>query len=280
MPPRNRRYDAAVIPSAYLRLFRPLDSFPEDERREWERFIVSGGPPRTVAQVTPRGARELGDFGQHAAIHGLADRAERQRPARARDRILRLRILAGIISLREQAPRELIDAYVPEAQVRRAARELARLRRRDPHAAPSILQSPWHVPVRWFLLVDDPERRLREVRPGEFQISYWTPIGHAKRRVEKALAAIRRTDLAPLVPMVRELAQWLSGFAPESVVELDYAEVSALFTWDELDNDHSGHDIQEAIDALTRPGGMAQAADLYQGVANRWAETLNRESLN
>jgi len=270
-----------VIPSAYLRVFRPLDAFPEGERGEWERLIVSGGPPRTARPVyrdEPTRGRHLGLLasaqGEHADVR-LVDGRYFVCPWRTR-----LRILAGIISLREQAPREMVDAYVPESQVRRAARELARLRRREPNAAPSILQTPWHVPVRWFLLVDDPERRITEERPGEFRLSYWTPIGSAKRRVERALAAIRRTDLAPLVPMVRELAQWLSGFAPESMVELDYAEVSALFTWDELDDDHSGRDIQMAIEALGGPGGIVRAADLYQTVAGRWADAMSRESLN
>lgn len=192
----------------------------------------------------------------------------------------RLRILAGILSLRESAPPEMADSFVPEAEARRAARELARLRRRDPSVAPSILQSPWHVPVRWFILVDDPERRLVETASGEFRLHYWTPIATARKRADRALQVLRRSELSPISEPARELAEWLSSFPKGSMVELDYASVSSMFTWDELDNDHSGRDIQEAIEALARPGGMAQAADLYQTVANRWAETLNRESLN
>ena len=270
-----------MIPSAYLRVFRPLDSFPPDERRTWERFIADGGAPPTARPIY-RDEPTQGPFigmlssaqGEHADI-----RVEEGRhwvcPWRTR-----LRILASIISLRDTAPAELAEAYVPESHVRRAARELARLRRRDPSAAPSILQSPWHVPVRWFLLVDENERRLTEVRPDEFRLSYWTPLPLARRRVERALSAIRRTDLAPLAPMVRELAQWLTSFDPASAVELDYAEVSNLFSWDELDNDHSAQEIQESVEALGGSDGMARAAELYQGVANRWADAMSRESLN
>jgi hypothetical protein len=66
------------------------------------------------------------------------------------------------------------------------------------------------------------------------------------------------------------------------MVELDYASVSSLFTWDELDDDHSGRDIQEAVEAIGTPGvrGMARAAELYQSVADRWAEAMFRESMN
>jgi len=31
-----------------------------------------------------------------------------------------------------------------------------------------------------------------------------------------------------------------------------------------LDDDHSAKEIQEAVDAISEPGGMAQAAELYQ----------------
>src|SRR5207302_11222850 len=40
---RERGYHAAVIPCAYLRVYRPLDSFDERERADWERYILSGG---------------------------------------------------------------------------------------------------------------------------------------------------------------------------------------------------------------------------------------------
>ena len=39
-----------MIPCAYLRVYRPLDGFPEAERAHWERFIVAGGHP-TLARI-------------------------------------------------------------------------------------------------------------------------------------------------------------------------------------------------------------------------------------
>lgn len=271
-----------MIPSAYLRVFRPLDSFPPDERGRWERFIAEGGAPPVLRPVYRDGpTQKQRHVGLLASAEGefadvrMVDGIQYVCPWRTR-----LRILAGILSLRESAPPEMADTFVPESEARRAARELARMKRREPLVAPSILQSPWHVPVRWFILVDDPEWRLAETPSGEFRLSYWTPIATARKRAERALHVLRRSELAPIAEPVRELAEWLSSFSSGSVVELDYGSVSSLFTWDELDNDHSGRDIQEAIDSLSRPGGMAQAVELYQTVANRWAESLNRESLN
>jgi hypothetical protein len=275
-----------VIPCAYLRVFRPLETYTEEERLRWERYILSGGAPPSPRPIYRDEATQMqGHVGLLASEEGdyaeirLVDGSYYICPWRTK-----LRILAGILSLRgslrESAPPEMIDAFVPEAEARRAARELARLKRRDPSVGPAMLQSPWHVPVRWFILVGEEERRLIETRPGEFRLFYWTPIGKAKRRADRALQVLRRSELAPVAQLVRELAQWLSAFHPQSVVELDYAGVSSLFSWDELDNDHGGQEIQEAVEALAEPGGMARAAELYQVVANRWADAMSRESMN
>jgi hypothetical protein len=189
-------------------------------------------------------------------------------------------VLASILSFRESAPDEVAEAFVPEGEARRAARELARIKRREPSAAPSMLQSPWHVPIRWFVLVDEQERHLSEDAPGHYRLHYWTPIGMARKRADRALLALRRSDMASVAELVRDLAQWLGSFHPRSALELDYASVSTLFTWDELDNDHSGREIQEAIEAIGRQGEMGRASELYQAVAWRWAEVRSRESLN
>ena len=66
---------------------------------------------------------------------------------------------------------------------------------------------------------------------------------------------------------------------PRSILELDYGSVADLFTWDELDNDHSAGEIQEAISALSG-GNLARSIEVYQGVAARWAEVRSHESLN
>ena len=263
-------------------MFRPLGTFPESERAEWERFILSGGPPRTgrpvyrdEASVKDRHVGLLASAeGEYADVR-FVDGEHYICPWRTR-----LRVLSSLLSLRDSAPEEVAEAFVPEGEFKRAARELARMKRREPFAVPSMLQSPWHVPIRWFILVDDPERRLVETGPDEFRLFYWTPVAMAKRRAERALQILRRTELSPLAQLVQEMAEWLSAFHPKSVLELDYASVSTLFTWDELDDDHGGHEIQEAVEALSEPGGMARAAEAYQSVANRWADAMIRESLN
>ncbi len=273
-----------VFPSAYLRVFRPLDTFHDAERGRWERFILSGGaPPAQRPVYRDEASADEGRIGLLASAEGeLADIRLVEGTYYVCPWRTRLRVLTSILSIRESAPADVVDAFFPEGEAKRAARELARLKRKDPHAIPSILQSPWHVPIRWFLLVGEEERHLVPSGPGEFRLYYWTAIAVAKKRAERAMQVLRRSDLAPLTQLIQEMADWLRAFHPSSFVELDYGSVSSLFSWDELDDDHGGRDIQEAIDALAQrgPGGMARAGELYQAVATRWADAMARDSMN
>jgi hypothetical protein len=263
-------------------VFRPLETYTGRERAHWERYVASGGRPpiaRARYRDEPTAAeRRVGILspadGEHAEIR-LVDGRHYLCPWNTR-----LRVLTAALSFRDSSPTEIVDVFLPETEVRRIARELARLRRRDPQATTTIMQSPWHVPIRWFVLVDESERRLTEVSSGAYRLSYWTPVGLARNRAERALRALHRSDLMQLSPFVHELLRWLQPFPPESRLELDYGSIASLFTWDELDDDHSGRDIQLAVEALGRPGGTARAGELYEGVAGRWAEVMSRESMN
>lgn len=270
-----------MIPCAYLRVFQPLPAFRAKERAHWERYIVAGGPPRPLRPVyRERSSAPAGRIGLLSSAEGdhadirLIDGVYHVCPWRTR-----LRVLASLLSLRESSAPEVAEALVPEAEARRAGRELARLRRRDPSSVPFMLQSPWHVPIRWFVLVDAEDRRLVQRDDGRYRLYYRADVPSARRRAERALAALRRAELSLVSDLVQDLARWLSAFHAGSVVELDYDGVSDLFTWDELDDDHSARDVQGAIAALMQ-GDVVRAGELYQGVAGRWAEVRTHESLN
>jgi hypothetical protein len=269
---------ASLVPSAELRVFQPLDAFPPDEQAHWERFIVGGGPLRAAR---PRWLQRIGNHGL-----GLLLPAE---PDGASVRVLegtyyvcpsrtRLRVLAAMLAFREAAPIDGADDFVPDRARRRARRELSRLRRRHPDTISFIMQSPWHVPVRWFVLFDDDERRL-EADGERFRLRYRTTVRKARRRAERAAPVLRSTDLGPLAEVIVELTEWLSAFDPRSLLELDYGGLANVMTWDELDDDHSAREVADAIRALGADD-LAQAADVYQGVVARWAELRGREGLN
>ncbi len=277
---RAPRYHAPVVGSAYLRVFQPLEAFPERERLGWERFIVQGGHLRAGRPVYRE--RPTSFEGRMGLLTAEEDWAE-VRFVDGRWYVCpwrtRLRVLASLLSLRESVPVEMADALVPETEARRVARELARIRRRDPTAVPTMLQSHWHVPVRWFVLFSGQERHIEEREEEGFRLHYWTSLPQARKRAARAIEILGSGDLGQVGEIVQELDGWLSRFDTRSAVELDYADLSHQFGWNELEEDHSAREIQEALDAL-EAGEPERAADLYQAVAARWAEARIRESLN
>jgi hypothetical protein len=267
-----------VVPSAELRIFQPLDAFPADERGHWERFIVGGGllRPRRAAYRQQLGEHGLGvvmPVEPDAASIRVLDGAYYVCPWRTR-----LRVLAAMLAFREAAPIDGAEAFVPDRARRRASRELSRLRRRRPGAISFIMQSAWHVPVRWFVLFDDDERRLEPFGDGH-RLRYRTTVRKALRRAERAIPVLRKTDLGPLAEVIVELAEWLTAFDSRSLLELDYGGLASTMTWDELDDDHSAREVRDAIRALGSEE-FARAAEVYQSVIARWAEVRGHETLN
>ena len=267
-----------MVPSAELRAFQPLERLPAKEQAHWERYILAGGPVPTARpmyrqHVTGERVGILSPAEGEGALVRLVDGAYYVCPLRTR-----MRVLSGLLAFRESKPFDGAEAFVPANEAKRAAKDLAKLRRRRSSAVASILQSPWHVPIRWFVLFEDEERRIVE-RDGRHRLSYLTTTRRAMRRAEKAVPALRRSDLGPVAEMIVELYRWLGAFDPGSLVELDYAGLCAFMTWDELDDDHSARDVQEALRALGSEE-LPRSAELYQSVIARWAEVRNHESLN
>jgi hypothetical protein len=269
-----------MVPSAYLRVFQPIDAFDAEERAHWERYLLHGArSPAIRARYRDRvhgdglGIMTPAD-GEHADVR-IVDGRTFVSPWR-----VRLRVLAGMLAFRESAPLEdLTDGFVSKADARKAGRELSRMRRRNPNSISFTHQSPWHVPIRWFVFFDDTERRLRDDEHGRLRLRYRTTTRRAMRRAEDAVPALRRADLGPISEYILDLHQWMATFDHLSILELDYASLSDLMTWDELDDDRSVRDVNEALAALQRYD-YSPAADIYQGVLGRWAEIRSREVLN
>jgi len=271
-------YHAEMIATAYLRVFLPLDAFPAAERARWSREIAEGPGDRPRR----RSYRTSWTTGRLGVIVAEEDRAD----VRLVDETwyvcpwrTRIRTLASLLSLRDSVPAEVAEALVPEVEARKAARELARIRRRHPGAVPTLLQSAWHVPVRWFALVSDEERRIEQRPDGGYRLSYRTRVAPARERAEETLKILRDHDLDLVADLVEDLVAWLSVFPPEALVELDYGDVSDLFAPLDLDDDHSARDLRASLEALAA-GDVDRAGELYQTVAMRWAEVKTRESLN
>ena len=266
-----------MVPSAELRVYQPLDAFPAHEQAHWERHIVGGAlvfaAPRYRQEVTAAGQGSLVPTGDEGAYVKVVDGRYYVCPWRTK-----LRVLAAMLSFREASGFDDPSMFVSDSTAKRATKELRRLRRADPGQISSIMHCTWYVPVRWFLLFDDEERRLLE-SDGHHRLSYLTTTRKAMRRAEEAVPVLRRSELGPIGEMIIELHQWLALFDTGSILELDYGALCRQLTWDEMDDDHSAAEIHEALRALADKE-YPRSADLYQSVLARSAELRAYESLN
>jgi hypothetical protein len=192
---------------------------------------------------------------------------------------MRLRVLGAMLAFREAKPFELWEQFVPKADAKKAARDLNKVRRKDPTAVPFCHQSPWHVPIRWFIFFKDEDRRLEQDAHGDNRLRYITSVRRGMRRAENAIPALQRSELGPISELIVDLHQWMAVFDPGSILELDYGELSDLMSFGELDDDHSARDIHLALEALGRHEYL-RSADIYQGVLGHWANIRSHELTN
>ncbi len=267
-----------MVPSAYLRVFQPLDAFEGEEQLRWERYLVSNrwlpGSPRRYRDHAKGGLGLIAPAdGDHAEVR-VVDGRTYVSPWR-----MRMRVLAAGLAFRETRPIELSERFLSKKDAKRVARELRRLRRRDPLAVAFCHQSPWHVPIRWFALFADEERWLGEDEHGQLRLRYRTTARKALRRAGQTIPLLRRSDLGPIGDLLMDLHEWIALFDVRSLVELDYGGLCDFLTWDELDDDRSVRDLSLALEALARHE-LPRSAEIYQGVLAHWAEIRGHELLN
>ncbi len=220
------KVSSVIVPYAcYLRVYEPLAAFPEPERSHWERYARRPDRPsyqdelrRSLADLLPPPVpvpvHESAD-----AFVTLVDEALCVCPWRTR-----LRGWQALEDLAEELPAAVLDAVLPRVVRDQAARDYERWRERNPDARPWIRTATWQVPLNWFVLVSDEERRYEkgsgEVPP---MLRYRTPMVQARRRTARALRTLKETiDEGPLIDGLVDVGRWLEEFHPRSLVELDY----------------------------------------------------------
>lgn len=258
----------AQICCAYLRVYRPLEAFApaERERIEMGARETAGRAANPLRLIAPEESRD--------AYTIVSDGRTYACPARTR-----LRTILGMLDVERTLPDGVGALFFSARELADARRELERIRSLEPDVRPCLVQSAWHVPVRWFVCFDDAERRI--VQDGDHpRLSYRTTIGQAKGRVAEALDIVKGGIIHPvMVGMIFDLGEWLATFEDEAIFELDYASVASLFEPEDLADDHSVADVWGAIRALGAGDGM-RAALSYRKVTERWASARERQSLN
>ena len=268
-----------MIRTSYLRVFQPLSSFPEAERQQWaentgesdvaepkvsRRWLIASALPDDQALAAPSEGAFVREVDGDILIC----------PWRTR-----LRMLAGLLAFRNSIPEEVADAFVPEAQARRAAHELAVLGDERPEVRSHILHANWHVPLRWLAAFEDTDRILTEDKDG-LRIRYETRLSKAKARLARCITILEENWIEDGVTVaVRELVEWLDGFTSDGLIELDYGSVAATFTHDDLLEDRSAGEVASCLDAL-EAGDLMRAGRLFTTLTERWTEVRAAEVVN
>lgn len=264
-----------IVPYAtYLRVYEPLAAFPEPERAHWARYADRGGTltaqdelRRSLADLLPTPPVPVPVHESGDAFVVVLDGEVCVCPWRTR--------LRGWLALEElvtQLPAPLLDAVLPPVVRGQAAADWERWREQNPDARPWIRTAVWQVPVRWFTLFADEEREYEPAGEGSGApvLRYRTPMVQARRRIARALKALRDSeDAGPLTSGLVDVGKWLEEFHPRSLVELDYGGLVHAMTGAQLADDHSAADVAAGIAAL-RSGDDDGASEAYARLVDRW----------
>ena len=317
-------HDAKVRPyAAYLRVYEPLSAFSPAEARRWADYAASPHRPRRAAALDAEQAEALDRL---LATPSIAA-PERESPhayVRWADGVTyicpwqtRLRSWLALTRLRGTARPLLATAYAA-GQADAALHDFARWRGGHPSSLRVFIQAcTWSVPAAWFVPFAPEERWLVLGGPGDPDargpataaatrtLIYATAMSQARRRVARALNALRGTGgealtrpgrphgypardspgggavLGPWPAEVEitQVGQWLEEFHPHSVVELDYGGLVHLLDDDSLRADQSVAEVAAAISA-SREGQYELASALYQRLRNRWRALESLEAAN
>ncbi|MFI6936883.1 hypothetical protein [Streptomyces sp. NPDC050287] len=278
------KVSSVIVPYAtYLRVYEPLAAFPEPERGHWARYARRPDRPsyqdelrRSLADLLPTPPIPVPVHESGDAFVLESDGVVCVCPWRTR-----LRGWQALDELTEELPPSVLDAVLPPVVRRQAAQDYERWLARNPDARPWIRTATWQVPINWFVLVSDEERRF-DKGSGEIppMLRYRTPMVQARRRVARALRALKDAiDEGPLIDGLIDVGRWLEEFHPRSVVELDYGGLVHVLPAGELEDDHSAADVADGIEALRHGDGVA-AGEAYARLVERWRSVRDRRSAN
>lgn len=262
-----------TVPSAQLRAFVPLASLPARERHRWSPPVAD---PLGVRQARAR-EDSLGRARLLTGSAGFAEHAVLTR--RVGDELfvcplqLDVRSALALRELRQEIPGPVVDLLVPDPRLRTRLDTVAASGRR-----PTIIDGPWGVPLVWFALFDDTERRFRDPPEGSGPgLSYLTRAERAVDRLGRVVDAVVDTvdDADELLDDLGDLLEWVEAHPPSTLLELDYGSLVLGATSDELGADRSCRDVWSAVEALEQ-GDLLAALAHYRVLEQRWGPLRSR----
>ncbi|GAB3662886.1 hypothetical protein GCM10027589_26180 [Actinocorallia lasiicapitis] len=254
-----------VLPyTAYLRVYEPLEAFPEPERAWWRAYVRSKARPRRAQALQAE---------QHESLRALIVETDDTAPE-------------GLESLHESQNAYLRrfsgKTYICPWQRRLRSWAAFSAAQGLPvdvmDGRRYIRESTWHVPPDWFVPFVRDERWISLTAPRS--LTYVTTLGQALPRLERAQSVKRQVD-SQISPFgeVRELAKALSRFHPDALVELDYGGLVHLMGDPALSSDDSVGETDVALRALEN-GEIELAVAMRSRLAERWRTIRAIQSAN
>jgi hypothetical protein len=295
--------------AAYLRVYEPLSAFSQADRERWAAYANSQDRPRRARALLAEQSEALGRLIALPPIAAPVYESE-QAYVRWAEGVTyicpwqtRLRSWLALTRLRATSAPLLAAAFVP-GDVQRASREFARWQGQVSSLRVFVQACTWSVPTVWFapfapeerwLVLGpaaEPEARGPATASATRTLIYATAMPQARRRVARALAAVRHAQAAGLAaqhpagsgpatayPELAEVGRWLEEFHPHSLVELDYGGLVHLLNDAALRADQSVAEVSAAIQALD-DGQPELAAAMYRRLRTRWQALESLELAN
>jgi hypothetical protein len=283
------RGQAGLPFSSTLRVYEPLDAFPEDQRaaiksageRAVSRAAVEnaelqaslgritrpGGDPFPTGRTDlVRVTRAPGVPVEGAAKEGAEEEAADGVALLYCPSQLVLRAGLAANALIEGIHGPLAELLIPEEQRDRHQERIDQVNARDGITRVHTRASTWGIPFSWFsLFLESDPQDVVEAGGKILTVRVWAPISDALDRVRYAVAnlALAAPDLDMLDDLT-QLTEWLELFHADSMVELDYGAVA-----DKVYPDDSPMDVRLGIECLAE-GDMTGAAAAYRRLASRW----------
>ncbi|UKA59071.1 hypothetical protein [Arthrobacter sp. FW306-2-2C-D06B] len=265
--------------SSALRVYEPLEAFPEDQRQQ---LVASG--TRSGSRAAVENAELLASLGRVTRKGGdpfptgSTDLVRITRiPSGDRNdpdagRLLycpsQLVIRAGLAAnaLMEGIHGPLADLLIPVDQRDRHQARIDRINASHDAKRVHTRASTWGIPFSWFSLFQESDRKDVVESGGRIlTVRVWASLTDALDRARFAVAnlALAAPDLDMLDDLT-QLTEWLELFHVQSMVELDYGAVA-----DKVYPDESPMDVRLGIECLAE-GDMTGAAAAYRRLASRW----------
>ncbi|UKA63131.1 hypothetical protein [Arthrobacter sp. FW306-04-A] len=265
--------------SSALRVYEPLEAFPEDQRQQLVASGTRGGSRAAVenaellaslGRVTRKGGDPFPTGSTDLVRITRLPSGDPNDPDAGRLLYCpsQLVIRAGLAAnaLMEGIHGPLAELLIPVDQRDRHQARIDRINASHDAKRVHTRASTWGIPFSWFSLFQESDRKDVVESGGRIlTVRVWASLTDALDRARFAVAnlALAAPDLDMLDDLT-QLTEWLELFHVQSMVELDYGAVA-----DKVYPDESPMDVRLGIECLAE-GDMTGAAAAYRRLASRW----------